>query len=96
MWSFLLGLCVAAVPVYSAVDGDSLSRSGLIQQLAERLAELAEEGRGYLGRLAGEQTVLSVHKVRVRGQEWLFWSDPVCSRCNLGVAWADDSSWSLL
>lgn len=68
MWNFLLGVCVAAVPVCSAVDGGSLSRSGLIQQLAERLTELAEEGRGYLGRLAGEQTVLSVHKVRVCGR----------------------------
>lgn len=93
MWNFLLGVCAAAVPVCLAVDGDSLSRSGLIQQLAERLAELAEEGRGYLGRLAGEQTVLSVHKVGVWGREGLFWSDPVCSACKFGVA--DDSSESL-
>lgn len=79
MWNLLLAVCVAAVPLCSAVDGGSQSRSGLIQQLAERLAELAEEGRGYLGRLAGEQTVLSVHKVRGggRGCSGLIRSGPV-------------------
>lgn len=39
------------------------SGSGLIQELRAALADLAVEGRTHLGRLAGEQTVLSVQKV---------------------------------
>lgn len=48
------------------VSGEDLSgsRSGLIHQLQAALADLAGEGRTYLGRLAGNQTVLSVQKVR--------------------------------
>lgn len=42
------------------------SRSGLIHELQTALADLAGEGRTYLGRLAGEQTVLSVQKVSDR------------------------------
>ncbi|KAM7393488.1 hypothetical protein PAMP_020354 [Pampus punctatissimus] len=38
------------------------SRSGMIHELREVLADLAGEGRTYLGKLAGEQTVLSVKK----------------------------------
>ncbi|KAM9363210.1 voltage-gated monoatomic cation channel TMEM109-like [Symphorus nematophorus] len=39
------------------------SGSGMIHELRRALADLAGEGRSYLGRLAGEQTVLSVQKV---------------------------------
>lgn len=42
------------------------SRSGLIHELQAALADLTAEGRTYLGRLAGEQTVLSVQKVRLK------------------------------
>lgn len=47
-----------------SVSGENVSegRSGMIQELRAALAELAGEGRTYLGRLAGEQTVLSVQK----------------------------------
>ncbi|KAM9362871.1 voltage-gated monoatomic cation channel TMEM109-like [Symphorus nematophorus] len=38
------------------------SGSGMIHELRTALADLAGEGRSYLGRLAGEQTVLSVQK----------------------------------
>ncbi|XP_071755139.2 voltage-gated monoatomic cation channel TMEM109 isoform X1 [Centroberyx gerrardi] len=37
-------------------------RSGMIQELRTALADLAGEGRAYLGKLAGEQTVVSVQK----------------------------------
>lgn len=49
-----------------SVSGEKVveSRSGMIHELRAALADLTEEGRTYLGRLAGEQTVLSVHKVR--------------------------------
>lgn len=39
-------------------------RSGMIQELRAALADLAAEGRTYVGKVAGEQTVLSVQKVR--------------------------------
>ncbi|XP_069544495.1 uncharacterized protein [Brachyistius frenatus] len=57
------GLCVLAVLLLS-VSGENVleSRSGTIQELRTALADLAGEGRTYLGRLAGEQTVLSVQK----------------------------------
>ncbi|XP_030286314.1 voltage-gated monoatomic cation channel TMEM109 [Sparus aurata] len=48
-------LCVSAEKVFE-------SRPGMIQELRATLADLAGEGRSYLGRLAGEQTVLSVQK----------------------------------
>lgn len=41
---------------------ESHSGSGMIQDIRTALTELAEEGRAYLGRVAGEQTVLSVQK----------------------------------
>ena len=48
------------------VSGEDLSggRSGLIHELQAALADLGGQGRTYLGRLAGDQTVLSVQKVR--------------------------------
>lgn len=49
-------LCVSAEKV-------SESRSGLILELQAALNELVEEGRSYLGNVAGKQTVLSVFKV---------------------------------
>ncbi|XP_068583112.1 voltage-gated monoatomic cation channel TMEM109 [Cebidichthys violaceus] len=57
------GLCVLSALLLS-VSGEKVfeSRSGTIQELRAALAELAGEGRTYLGRLAGEQTVLSVQK----------------------------------
>ncbi|KAK5866686.1 hypothetical protein PBY51_020855 [Eleginops maclovinus] len=39
-----------------------LESPGMIQDLRAALAELAGEGRSYLCRLTGEQTLLSVHK----------------------------------
>lgn len=48
-------LCVSAEKV-------SEGRSGTIRELRAALADLAGEGRTYLGRLAGEQTVVSVQK----------------------------------
>ncbi|XP_034398513.1 transmembrane protein 109 [Cyclopterus lumpus] len=59
----LRGLCVLSALLLS-VSGENVSegRSGMLQELRETLAELAGEGRTYLGRLAGEQTVLSVQK----------------------------------
>ncbi|XP_042340279.1 transmembrane protein 109 [Plectropomus leopardus] len=47
-----------------SVSGEKVveSRSGMIQELRGALSDLTAEGRGYLGRLAGEQTVLSVQK----------------------------------
>jgi len=61
----LRGLCVLSA-LLLAVSGENVSEggSGMIQELREALAELAGKGRTYLGRLAGEQTVLSVQKVR--------------------------------
>lgn len=35
-----------------------------MQELRDTLADLAEQGTTYLGRLVGEQTLLSVQKVR--------------------------------
>ncbi|XP_040003172.1 transmembrane protein 109 [Xiphias gladius] len=51
-------------PLLLAVSGEKVfeSRSGMIQELRTTLADLAWEGRNYLGRLAGEQTVVSVQK----------------------------------
>ncbi|XP_022074341.1 transmembrane protein 109 [Acanthochromis polyacanthus] len=53
-------LCLFILPV----SGQNVfeSRSGLIQELRASLAELAGKGRSYLGRLVGEQTVVSVQK----------------------------------
>ncbi|KAM8878905.1 voltage-gated monoatomic cation channel TMEM109 [Spinachia spinachia] len=48
-------LCVSA-------EKDAESRPGSIRELRAALAEQAGEGRSYLGRLVGEQTVLSVQK----------------------------------
>nr|XP_019939450.1 PREDICTED: transmembrane protein 109-like [Paralichthys olivaceus] len=59
------GLWAAVIAVlFAAVSGEKVveSRSGMIQELRAALADLAGEGRTYLGRLAGEQTVLSVQK----------------------------------
>lgn len=60
----LSGLCVLSASLL-LVSGEEVweSRSG-IQELRTALADLAGEGRTYLGRLAGEQTLLSVQKVR--------------------------------
>ncbi|XP_049427135.1 transmembrane protein 109 [Epinephelus fuscoguttatus] len=58
----------SGVFVFSAlllsVSGEKVleSRSGMIQEIRTAFADLAGEGRAYLGRLAGEQTVLSVQK----------------------------------
>lgn len=61
------GLCVFSVLLLS-VSGEKVfeSRSGMIQELRTALADMAGEGRTYLSRLAGEQTVLSVQKVKDR------------------------------
>ncbi|CAB1432897.1 unnamed protein product [Pleuronectes platessa] len=59
------GLCVCVLALlFVAVSGEKVSesRTGMIQELRAALADLAGEGRTYLGRLAGEQTVLSVQK----------------------------------
>ncbi|XP_070767817.1 voltage-gated monoatomic cation channel TMEM109 [Enoplosus armatus] len=57
------GLCVLSALLLSATgEKVSESRSGMIQELRTALADMAGEGRTYLGRLAGEQTVLSVQK----------------------------------
>ncbi|CAK6976120.1 transmembrane protein 109 [Scomber scombrus] len=47
-----------------SVSGEKVleSSSGMIQELRAALSDLAGEGRTYLGKLAGEQTVLSVKK----------------------------------
>ncbi|XP_029309252.1 voltage-gated monoatomic cation channel TMEM109 [Cottoperca gobio] len=57
------GLCVLSA-LWLSVSGENVfeSRSGMIQDLRTALADLAGKGRIYLGRLAGEQTVLSVQK----------------------------------
>ncbi|KAI3353229.1 hypothetical protein L3Q82_019264 [Scortum barcoo] len=58
-------LCVIGVlflSVSGEKEGNKEGRSGTIQELRAALADLAGEGRTYLGRLAGEQTVLSVQK----------------------------------
>lgn len=59
------GLCVLGT-LLLCVSGEKVleSRSGLINELQAALADLAGEGRTYLGRLAGDQTLLSVQKVR--------------------------------
>ncbi|XP_028999805.1 transmembrane protein 109 isoform X2 [Betta splendens] len=56
-------LCLLAALLLS-VSGETMfeSRSGMIQELRSALAELAGQGRTQLGRLAGEQTLLSVQK----------------------------------
>ncbi|KAF0037963.1 hypothetical protein F2P81_010837 [Scophthalmus maximus] len=57
--------CLCALgAVFLLVSGEEVSesRSGMIQELRSALADLAGEGKTYLGRLAGEQTVLSVQK----------------------------------
>ncbi|XP_068178117.1 voltage-gated monoatomic cation channel TMEM109 [Antennarius striatus] len=56
-------LCVLGVLLLS-VSGEKVleSRSGMIHELRAAVADLAEQGRVYVGRLAGEQTVLSVQK----------------------------------
>lgn len=58
-------LCAFAALLLS-VSGEATfeSRSGMIQELRSALAELAGQGRTQLGRLTGEQTLLSVQKVR--------------------------------
>lgn len=55
---WLLGALLMSVSGEKVVE----SRSGMIHELRAALADLTEEGRTYLGRLAGEQTVLSVQK----------------------------------
>lgn len=52
-------LCGLMLPVSGHIAQES--RSGL-QELRDTLAELAGKGRTYLGRMAGEQTVVSVQK----------------------------------
>lgn len=67
----LSGLCVLSAVLLSSVSGEKVSesRSGMLQDLRTALSELAGEGRSYLGRMAGEQTLLSVQKVR-EGNSW--------------------------
>ncbi|XP_059184791.1 transmembrane protein 109 [Centropristis striata] len=57
------GLCVLSA-LFLSVSAEKVfeSRSGRIQELRAALADLAGEGRAYLGRLAEQQTVLSVQK----------------------------------
>ncbi|XP_029364467.1 voltage-gated monoatomic cation channel TMEM109 [Echeneis naucrates] len=57
-WTWLLAALLHA----ASAEARTESRSGTIQELRAALADLAGEGRTYLGRLAGEQTVLSVQK----------------------------------
>ncbi|XP_068607481.1 voltage-gated monoatomic cation channel TMEM109 [Brachionichthys hirsutus] len=56
-------LCALSASLLS-VSGEKVleSRPGMIQELRAAVADLAEQGRRSLGRLAGEQTVLSVQK----------------------------------
>lgn len=57
LWALIATLlCVSA-------EKGSESRSGLILELQAALNNLVEDGKGYLGNLAGKQTVLSVSKV---------------------------------
>uniref|UniRef100_UPI0037E8DFA6 voltage-gated monoatomic cation channel TMEM109 n=1 Tax=Semicossyphus pulcher TaxID=241346 RepID=UPI0037E8DFA6 len=60
------GLCALLCGLLGSVSGENVfksrSGSGMIQELRTALTELAGEGRTYLGRMAGEQTVLSVQK----------------------------------
>lgn len=59
------GLCLlAALFLAVSAEKEFESRPGMIQEIRTAMADLAGEGRTYLGRLAGEQTVLSVQKVR--------------------------------
>ncbi|GAA6233768.1 transmembrane protein 109 [Lates japonicus] len=57
------GLCLLGA-LFMAVSAEKEfeSRPGMIQEIRTAMADLAGEGRTYLGRLAGEQTVLSVQK----------------------------------
>lgn len=57
------GVCVL-VAVFVCVSADPVleGRAGMIHELRATLAHLAGEGRTYLAKLAGEQTVLSVQK----------------------------------
>ncbi|XP_074553512.1 voltage-gated monoatomic cation channel TMEM109 [Halichoeres trimaculatus] len=59
VWLLLCGL---ASSVWGEKVLESHSGSGMIQDIRTALTELAEEGRAYLGRVAGEQTVVSVQK----------------------------------
>lgn len=58
----LLGLCSALVSVSGQTQTSSSGSGGVIHDLRAALGDLAGEGRSYLGRLAGEQTVVSVQK----------------------------------
>lgn len=61
-WALMLiGLC-STLLCASGQTQSSSSGSGVIQDLRAALGDLAGEGRTYLGRLAGEQTLLSVQK----------------------------------
>lgn len=57
--------------LYVSAEKASESRSGLILELQAALNELVEEGKGYLGSLAGKQTVLSVFKVSFAEALWV-------------------------
>ncbi|XP_034543067.1 transmembrane protein 109 [Notolabrus celidotus] len=59
LWLLLCGL-MTSVSGEKVVE--SSPGSGIIQDIRTALTELAGEGRAYLGRVAGEQTVLSVQK----------------------------------
>lgn len=62
-WSFMLmGLCSTLLSVSGEIQTSSSGSGGVIHDLRAALGDLAGEGRTYLGRLAGEQTVLSVQK----------------------------------
>ncbi|XP_030580427.1 voltage-gated monoatomic cation channel TMEM109 [Archocentrus centrarchus] len=57
------GLCFFSVFVLSVVGETAFeSPSGAMQELRTALCDFAVEGRTYLGRLVGEQTLLSVQK----------------------------------
>ncbi|KAJ0033454.1 hypothetical protein NQD34_000561 [Periophthalmus magnuspinnatus] len=58
----LFGLFSSLLCVSGETHTFSPSGSGWIQDLRAALGDLAGEGRNYLGKLAGEQTVLSVQK----------------------------------
>lgn len=62
-WALLLvGLCSALLSVSGQTQSSSSGSGGVIHDLRAALGDLAGEGRSYLGRLAGEQTLLSVQK----------------------------------
>lgn len=58
----LIGLCSTLLSASGESQSSSSGSGGVIHDLRAALGDLAGEGRTYLGRLAGEQTLLSVQK----------------------------------